>query len=578
MEQSHIVKLEQTLFQNRPFHVEDLDPKAILTSIGEVVYDWDMSSDAISWGLNVRDVLKITDKNLINSGRAFALVTEPESGRTRHDAINSSHAKDEGSGVAYHTRYILRLATDHLLDVEDTGRWFANLDGEPSFAHGVLRVSPLDAKTMNERRHMDVRPRDRSAFLVRLSDDIHDALKARRSMTLLIISIDGLAGMNDRLGYDSVDGVIEQVMRRLQGVMRRRDRLVRYGGNRFAVVLSSCPLAQAEQAAKRFSDMIESNPIETGGSLEKINLKIGAACVPDFASEATGLLRRAEEALVSAENHASKAFALFDTSMMYVQKRQASTSVDIVEALNTRHVLCALQPIVDAHSREPAFYEALVRVRHEKGHLILAGDIIPAIERSGLINLVDNRMFELVSDCLWQNPEQRISINVSPVTLEESDWLTNFAAHLGAHPGIASRLIVEVTESAAIQNVAAMRSKLDAMKALGVAIAVDDFGAGHTSFKHLRNFPIDILKIDGAFIQNLPRSVDDRFFVRTLVDLAHHLGIATVGEWVEDEETARMLANWGVDYLQGDHCGKPEVMPETTNGCLLNEAPKMQVA
>ena len=100
-------------------------------------------------------------------------------------------------------------------------------------------------------------------------------------------------------------------------------------------------------------------------------------------------------------------------------------------------------------------------------------------------------------------------------------------------------------------------TELDAMKALGVTLAIDDFGAGHTSFKHLRNFPVDIVKIDGAFIQNLSRSTNDRFFVQTLIDLAHHLGLTTVAEWVEDEETARLLTSWGVDYLQGDHCGVP---------------------
>lgn len=107
-----------------------------------------------------------------------------------------------------------------------------------------------------------------------------------------------------------------------------------------------------------------------------------------------------------------------------------------------------------------------------------------------------------------------------------------------------------------------MRARLDCMKALGVAIGIDDFGAGHTSFRHLRNFPIDIIKIDGAFVQNLAQSSDDRFFVRTLVDLAQHMGVAIVAEWVESEETARLLAEWGVDYLQGDYFGRPVVETE----------------
>jgi EAL domain-containing protein (putative c-di-GMP-specific phosphodiesterase class I) len=121
---------------------------------------------------------------------------------------------------------------------------------------------------------------------------------------------------------------------------------------------------------------------------------------------------------------------------------------------------------------------------------------------------------------------------------------------------------VEVLETAAVRDPAGLRGRLDAMKALGVGIAIDDFGAGHTSFKLLRSLPVDILKIDGAFVQNLARSPEDRFFVRTLLDLAHHLGIATVAEWVEDEDTARLLTQWGVDYLQGNHCGAPALIED----------------
>ena len=106
----------------------------------------------------------------------------------------------------------------------------------------------------------------------------------------------------------------------------------------------------------------------------------------------------------------------------------------------------------------------------------------------------------------------------------------------------------------------ATRARLDAMKALGVAVAIDHFGAGRASLKHLRSLPVDIVKIDGAFVQNLSRSSDDRFFVRALVDLAHHLNIATVAEWVGDEDTAKMLAEWGFDFLQGDHCGAPALV------------------
>ncbi len=127
---------------------------------------------------------------------------------------------------------------------------------------------------------------------------------------------------------------------------------------------------------------------------------------------------------------------------------------------------------------------------------------------------------------------------------------------------VASRLTIEITETCAIADLEATRRAIVAMKECGVKVAMDDFGAGHTSFRNLRNLRIDLLKIDGAFVQNLARSEDDRFFVRTLVDLARHLDIPTVAEWVEDAESAALLADWGVDYLQGHYFGPAQALSQ----------------
>ena len=200
----------------------------------------------------------------------------------------------------------------------------------------------------------------------------------------------------------------------------------------------------------------------------------------------------------------------------------------------------------------------MARIREPEGRIIGAGEIIPLVERAGLVRCSTARMLALGRRAP-RRASQRAAVrfNLSPLKLETPDWLGTLASTLGAHRGVAERIIVEVTETVAVRDPEATRGRLDAMKALGVAVALDDFGAGHTSFRHLRDFPIDLLKIDGAFVQNLARSPDDRFFVRTLVDLAHHLGIPTVAEWVEDEETAAMLRDWGVDYLQGTFFGAP---------------------
>jgi diguanylate cyclase (GGDEF)-like protein len=542
-----------------------LDPRAILTSIGEVVYDWDVATDRINWGVNAADVFGLSDVSILSSGKELALATEPGSGQTRYDAIFSSGKADQGSGVPYRTSYALRPKPDSLVFVEDTGRWYSDADGQPAFAHGVIRISRSRAPAHAER---GTPAHDRSDFLADIRGEVAETARGKRSMTLVVAAIEGLGRLNDELGPDEVDRIIEEVTERIRTVMRRRDKLVRYSGNRFAIALLSCPSDQAEIAIARLAKLVEGEPFTTGKGAVPVRLCVGAAAAPQHATDAGGLLRRAEEALAAAKGNREQPFVLYEPGLSRGPERivRGTPTIDIVAALNERRIRFARQPIIDARSRALAFCEALVRIRTADGREVNAGDIIPAIERAGLVSLVDGRMLEMIADYLAAHPGERLSINVSPLSIEQPDWLGALAAHLGARPGIASRLIIEVTETAAVRDPHMTRSRLDAMKALGVAIAIDDFGAGHTSFKHLRSFPIDILKIDGAFVQNLSRSSDDRFFVRTLVDLAHHLNITTVAEWVEDEETARMLAEWGIDFLQGDYCGTPILVDGSGDG------------
>ena len=152
-----------------------------------------------------------------------------------------------------------------------------------------------------------------------------------------------------------------------------------------------------------------------------------------------------------------------------------------------------------------------------------------------------------------------LSINASPASLADPCWFEHLRTASRLRPDAARRLTIEVTETCAIGDIDATRVTLAAIKPLGVKLAIDDFGSGHSSFKTLRQLPVDFLKIDGAFCQNLASSQDDRFFIRTLIDLARNLQIPTVAEWVEDEETARILTEWGITYLQGHLFGKAQL-------------------
>jgi EAL domain-containing protein (putative c-di-GMP-specific phosphodiesterase class I) len=232
---------------------------------------------------------------------------------------------------------------------------------------------------------------------------------------------------------------------------------------------------------------------------------------------------------------------------------------EIIKALNERRLFLVYEPVVAIASREPVFYECLMRVRRDDGSLLAVNEVVPLAERLGLVRLLDHRVLELVLDELAGTPSLKASLNLSAASTVDPDWWASLGASLRSNPGIAERLTVEITETTAIQDIDDTRGFVARVKDLGCRIAIDDFGAGYTSFRNLRKLGVDIVKIDGSFVQNLKRSEDDRAFVQTLIDLARRLGLETVAEWVQDEESAAILADWGCDYIQGALVGRATV-------------------
>jgi EAL domain-containing protein (putative c-di-GMP-specific phosphodiesterase class I) len=224
---------------------------------------------------------------------------------------------------------------------------------------------------------------------------------------------------------------------------------------------------------------------------------------------------------------------------------------EIVAALNERRIALAFEPVADARGRQIEFYECLMRVYRSDGTVAHANEVIPVAERVGLVRMLDHRVLELAVQELAEAPHLRASVNVSAASTVDPDWWAGLGALLRANIDVAQRLIIEITESAAIQDIDDTRGFVARVKDLGCRIAIDDFGAGYTSFRNLRKLGVDIVKVDGAFVQNIIKSEDDRAFVHTLIDLARRLGLKTVAEWVQDEEAAVTLAGWGCDYLQG---------------------------
>jgi diguanylate cyclase (GGDEF)-like protein len=536
------------------------DVAQILVSIGEVAYDWRIDSDALIWGANVTDVLLIRDLEAISSGRGYAQLLEAENAQARFDAVMQSDKRDEGCGVGYQIQYCVRPdpGSETKLWVEDIGRWFAGPDGRPACAHGLIRV-------INE-RYEYVR---RLTFLARcdgltgelnrhrltelLDDTIDEALRLRSSCGFLLVGIDNLARINESYGFDVADEVIGAVAKRLRARMRGKDTLGRFSGNKFGLVLRDCTPDDMAIAAERMLTGVRDEVIQTGAGTVAVTVTIGGVTAPRHARSVAEVLARAQETLDAAKGKRRGSFLAYQPSIEReaLRRENIRATDEIVAALNERRIFLAYETIVAATERQPAFYECLMRIRRTDGSLIAANNIVPVAERLGLVRLLDHRVLELAVDEMIAAPTLQASLNVSAASTSDPDWWAGLGALLRPHPGVAERLIVEITESAAILDVDETRGFVARVKDLGCRIAIDDFGAGYTSFRNLRKLGVDIVKIDGAFVHDIMRSDDDRAFVRTLIDLARRLKLQTVAEWVQDEGAARTLQAWGCDYLQG---------------------------
>jgi diguanylate cyclase (GGDEF)-like protein len=536
------------------------DAAEILSSIGEVPYDWRIESDALTWGANVSDVLLIGDPAAICSGRAYAQFLEADNAQARFDVVMKSDKRDDGRGVPYDIQYCVRPVpgTDTRLWVEDIGRWFAGHDGKPARAHGLIRV-------INE-RYEHVR---KLAFLARydgltgelnrhhltevLEDTIDEAIRFRSSCGFMLVAIDNLARVNESFGYDIADEVIGAVAKRVHSQMRGKDTLGRFSGNKFGVVLRDCTPDDLTIAAERFLAAVRDEMVPTAAGPVAVTVTIGGVTAPRHARSVAEVLSRAQETLDAAKGRRRGSFLAYRPNIEReaLRRENVRATDEIVAALNERRIFLAYETIVAAADRRPAFYECLMRIRRTDGSLIAANDIIPVAERLGLVRLLDHRVLELVIEEMIATPALQASLNVSAASTTDPDWWAGLGSLLRSHPGVAERVIVELTESAAIHDIDETRGFVARVKDLGCRIAIDDFGAGYTSFRNLRKLGVDIVKIDGAFVHDMMRSEDDRAFVRTLIDLAKRLKLATVAEWVQTEEAAQTLGDWGCDYLQG---------------------------
>jgi EAL domain-containing protein (putative c-di-GMP-specific phosphodiesterase class I) len=346
--------------------------------------------------------------------------------------------------------------------------------------------------------------------------------------------------------------------------LRGPDIIGRTAGNKFGVVLKNCREDEIATVAARLRAAVRGNGVETHCGLVAATCSVGAVWLPQTASTSQEAMLRAEQALEKARANGRDGFAVYQPSSQREsgRLRQMQIADAVVLALKENRLTLAYQPIVKARSRKISHYECLLRMIEPDGNVLTAGYFIPAAEQMGIVHLVDRFALEVTVRQLKAHPDLTLAVNVSGTAASDPAWLQNFVDYVRAAEKIAPRLIVELTETAALHHFEENARFASQLRGLGVRVAIDDFGAGYTSFRNLKMLQVDTVKIDGSYVQDLSHSPENQVFVRTLVGLARSFDIKTVAEWVGSDADAALLQKFGVDYFQGFHFGEPLINPD----------------
>lgn len=532
---------------------------AALAAAGDVAYVWDIASDRLRWH-GALTTLGFARGTALGTGRAFAERINPADLLARQQQLHAHYTR----GAVFDCEYRVRLEGGDFAWLHDRGAAELGADGTPRRLLGVLRLV-TGRKAQQERLEHLANYDDLTGHFnkKRLREALDHLLAASaRSANpgaYLAIGVDKLATINDAFGYKAADDVLIEIGRRLDRCLRASDVVGRVGGDRFGIVLAHCAEANVASAAEKILAAVSRVPIETSVGPIYATISIGSATFPRQAKTVFDIMARAESALAEAKRAGRDCFVPYRLSEEQRHRHRTGMALGerVQRALKEGRLTLAYQPVVACAGGDVDYYECLLRMIEEDGRIVVAGAFVPAIEQLGFIRLIDRYVLETAVEQLATGPDVCLGINVSGLTATDSAWLRMVTALLKSRPEIARRLLVEITETEALHDIDESVRFVGTLRGLGCRVALDDFGAGFTSLRHLQALAVDTVKIDGSFVRNLTRSPDNQVFLRHLVGLANGLNLKTVAECVENEEEASLLKREGVGFLQGYYFGTP---------------------
>jgi diguanylate cyclase (GGDEF)-like protein/PAS domain S-box-containing protein len=389
---------------------------------------------------------------------------------------------------------------------------------------------------------------------------------------LLWMDLDGFKEINDGLGHKVGDELLASLAHRMKSTVRESDVLARLGGDEFAILYPNVGSTQAQIAATRLLDAIRQHTAVIQGQSIRTTASMGIVLFPEHGMQATELLMQADMAMYKAKEQGRNRFCVYSRGVesMQAPEQRIDWLRTLREALENDGFVLYAQPILDLKTDVIVRHEILIRLLDKDGGIIPPGAFLDIADQFGLSGDIDRWVLTKATEILYsaahEGKDLAFAINLSPRTMTDREFL----ALIADMPPISVigpvRLVMEITETAAIYNIHVAKDFLRTLRSQGYEFALDDFGMGFSSFYQLKNLDVDYLKIDGSFVRNLSKDPVDKHLVMAMVHLARSLGKRTIAEFVEDAETLEMLRLIGVDCAQGFHIGRPKPLDDVLAG------------
>jgi len=476
-----------------------------------------------------------------------------------------------------------------VIDQHDRRRWFlARATSKAESIEGSLQEITIRKEAESKLRHL-VDHDSLTGLLNR--HGLEEAMRVAAETVslgspcaLAHVDLDRFKLVNELYGHAVGDAMLQEASSRLTSTVRTRDFVARIGDS-FVVVFLDCPDHAATRLSERLRETIGEQPFDLLGKSLNMTVSIGVVSI-ETSMKAVDILAAADRACAEAKARGRNCVVRLDDqdATLKTHMEELRVVADLRQRIPTDRYFLEFQPIVSLKMAAASLnYEVLIRMREEDGSVVAPGRFIGAAERNGLMSQIDRWVLQSTLEWIDSHPTHRdrlgfATINISGASLNDARFVDDAFAMIADHPLAMSKLCFEITESVALSDLDSTRRFVDRVRAYGSKLALDDFGAGYTSFNYLKEIPADFIKIDGSFVKDINRNPANYAITRTIVDLTHELGMRSIAEWAETPDTISSLIELRVDYGQGFGLARPmakELVTDATSSVALVRDPQV---